>query len=204
MWTFTVKNKIKAAMLFFSVLCLVMLTNIQEQHLVKRINESVTSLYSDRLVVADYIHKLSNRMEKLLILFSTANYSSKEINLELNKINELNSLYEKTVLTDKENVNFNKFKIYIQQITHNVNDSDHAKAIEISKQALQTLETLSSIQLEEGKVKLDEVMRMTSTSRLMSYIEIVILIVIAILIQILVFSAKVDMGAKVPKDHNLN
>lgn len=191
-------------MLFFSVLCLVMLTNIQEQHLVKRINESVTSLYSDRLVVADYIHKLSNRMEKLLILFSTANYSPKEINLELNKINELNSLYEKTVLTDKENVNFNKFKIYIQQITHNVNDSDHAKAIEISKQARQTLETLSSIQLEEGKVKLDEVMRMTSRSRLMSYIEIVILIVIAILIQILVFSAKVDMGAKVPRDHNLN
>ncbi|UZJ64749.1 hypothetical protein OKW96_20840 [Sphingobacterium sp. KU25419] len=61
------------------------------------------------------------------------------------------------------------------------------------------METLSSIQVEEGKVKLDEVLSMTSTSRLMSYIEIVILIVIAVLIQILVFSAKVDMGAKVPK-----
>ncbi|MNT57190.1 hypothetical protein D3C72_1945430 [compost metagenome] len=53
-------------------------------------------------------------------------------------------------------------------------------------------------------MKLDEVLSMTSTSRLMSYIEIVILIVIAVLIQILVFSAKVDMGAKVPQDHNLN
>ena len=165
---------------------------------------SVTSLYSDRLVVADYINKLSNRIEKLLILLSATNYSSKEVNLELDKINQLNTLYEKTVLTDKENVNFNEFKIYIQQITQNVNTTDHAKAIEISKQARQTLETLSSIQLEEGKVKLDEVISMTSTSRLMSYIEIVILIIIAILIQILVFSAKVDMGAKVPKDHNLN
>ena len=65
-------------MLFFSVLCLVMLTNIQEQRLVKRINESVTSLYSDRLVVGDYIHKLSNRMDKLLILLSTANFSPKK------------------------------------------------------------------------------------------------------------------------------
>lgn len=204
MWTFTVKNKIKAAMLFFSVLCLVMLTNIQEQHLVKRINESVTSLYSDRLVVADYIHKLSNRMEKLLVLLSATQYSSKDVNLELDKINQINTLYEKTVLTDKENINFNKFKIYIQQIAKNVNATDHAKAIDISKQARQTLETLSSIQLEEGKVKLDEVISMTSRSRLMSYIEIVILIVIAILIQILVFSAKVEMGAKVPKDHNLN
>lgn len=191
-------------MLFFSVLCLVMLTNIQEQHLVKRINESVTSLYSDRLVVADYIHKLSNRMEKLLVLLSAPQYSSKNVNLELDKIKQINTLYEKTVLTDKENVNFNTFKIYIQQIAQNVNATDHAKAIEISKQARQTLETLSSIQLEEGKVKLDEVISMTSRSRLMSYIEIVILIVIAILIQILVFSAKVDMGAKVPKDHNLN
>jgi len=191
-------------MLFFSVLCLVMLTNIQEQHLVKRINESVTSLYSDRLVVADYIHKLSNRMEKLLVLLSAPQYSSKNVNLELDKIKQINTLYEKTVLTDKENVNFNTFKIYIQQIAQNVNATDHAKAIEISKQARQTLETLSSIQLEEGKVKLDEVISMTSRSRLMSYIEIVILIVIAILIQILVFSAKVEMGAKVPKDHNLN
>lgn len=204
MWTFTVKNKIKAAMLFFSVLCLVMLTNIQEQRLVKRINESVTSLYSDRLVVADYIHKLSNRMEKLLILLSATNFASKEVNLELEKINQLTTLYEKTVLTDKENVNFIKFKISIQHITQNVNAIDHAQAIEISKHARQTLETLSSIQLEEGKVKLDEVLRMTSTSRLMSYIEIVILIVIAVLIQILVFSAKVEMGAKVPKDHHLN
>ena len=191
-------------MLFFSVLCLVMLTNIQEQHLVKRINESVTSLYSDRLVVADYIHKLSNRMEKLLVLLSSPQYSSKDVNLELDKIKQINTLYEKTVLTDKENVNFNTFKICIQQIAQNVNATDHAKAIEISKQARQTLETLSSIQLEEGKVKLDEVISMTSRSRLMSYIEIVILIVIAILIQILVFSAKVEMGAKVPKDHNLN
>ncbi len=191
-------------MLFFSVLCLVMLTNIQEQHLVKRINESVTSLYSDRLVVADYIHKLSNRMEKLLVLLSSPQYSSKDVNLELDKIKQITTLYEKTVLTDKENVNFNTFKIYIQQIAQNVNATDHAKAIEISKQARQTLETLSSIQLEEGKVKLDEVISMTSRSRLMSYIEIVILIVIAILIQILVFSAKVEMGAKVPKDHNLN
>ncbi len=191
-------------MLFFSVLCLVMLTNIQEQHLVKRINESVTSLYSDRLVVADYIHKLSNRMEKLLVLLSAPQYSSKNVNLELDKIKQINTLYEKTVLTDKENVNFNTFKICIQQIAQNVNATDHAKAIEISKQARQTLETLSSIQLEEGKVKLDEVISMTSRSRLMSYIEIVILIVIAILIQILVFSAKVEMGAKVPKDHNLN
>ncbi|UPZ35580.1 MCP four helix bundle domain-containing protein [Sphingobacterium sp. PCS056] len=204
MWTFTVKNKIKVAMLFFSVLCLVMLTNIQEQRLVKRINESVTSLYSDRLVVGDYIHKLSNRMDKLLILLSTANFSPKEVHSELKKIDQLNTLYEKTVLTDKENINFNKFKIYIQQITQNFNATDHAQAIEISKYARQTLETLSSIQVEEGKVKLDEVLSMTSTSRLMSYIEIVILIVIAVLIQILVFSAKVDMGAKVPKDHRLN
>lgn len=204
MWTFTVKNKIKVAMLFFSVLCLVMLTNIQEQRLVKRINESVTSLYADRLVVADYIHQLSNRMEKLLVLLSATDLLAKEVNLELEKINQLNALYEKTVLTDKENINFNKFKIYIQQITENVKDKDHVKVIEISKHARQTLETLSSIQLEEGKVKLDEVLSMTSTSRLISYIEIVILIIIAVLIQILVFSAKVDMGAKVPKDHNLN
>jgi len=191
-------------MLFFSVLCLVMLTNIQEQHLVKRINESVTSLYSDRLVVGDYIHQLSNRMEELLILLSETSFSPKDVNLELKKINQLNTLYEKTVLTDKENINFNEFKIYIQQITQHVNSMDYANAIEISKHARQTLETLSSIQLEEGKVKLDEVLRMTSTSTLMSYIEIVILIVIAVLIQILVFSAKADMSAKVPKDHNLN
>jgi len=52
MWTFAIKQKMTAAVLLFAVIVLVMLTNMREQRTAKRISTAVTSLYEDRLVVA--------------------------------------------------------------------------------------------------------------------------------------------------------
>jgi len=193
MWSFTIKNKLTAALLLFTVLALVMLTNLQEQRMVTRINKAVTSIYEDRVVVGNYILNLSNHIEEILTLLTTSTDSTAPIiaiDTQLELIEKINSLYDKTVLTEKEQQNFSEFRILCKQIQSFTATQQNTKALEVTKKADYILETLSSIQVEEGKSMLDKVLSMTNTSNILSYIEIVVLIIIAILIQILVLSSK--------------
>lgn len=207
MWTFSIKNKLTAAALLFTVLCLVMLTNLQEQRMVSNINKAVTSLYEDRVVVGNYILSLSNHIEDILTLLSNnqTNSSSQAIEIQINKINRINILYDKTILTKTEQQNFSEFKILCEEIKLYNNQQNISQALESTKKADHILETLSSIQVEEGKSKLDEVLNMTSTSNILSYIELVVLIIIAVLIQILVLSSKTLLAKKQNgSNHHLN
>ena len=207
MWTFSIKNKLTAAALLFTVLCLVMLTNLQEQRMVSNINKAVTSIYEDRVVVGNYILSLSNHIEDILTLLSSdqTNSSSQAIEIQINKINRINILYDKTILTETEQQNFSEFKILCEEIKLYNNQQSISQALESTKKADHILETLSSIQVEEGKSKLDEVLNMTSTSNILSYIELVVLIIIAVLIQILVLSSKTLLTKKQnSSNHHLN
>lgn len=207
MWAFTIKNKLTAAALLFTVLCLVMLTNLQEQRMITNINKAVTSIYEDRVVVGNYILSLSNHIEDILTLLNSnqSSTSSQAIEKQLKQIDSINILYDKTILTEIEQKNFTAFKILCEDIKRYNNNQDVSKALESTKQADYILETLSSIQVEEGKSKLDEVLNMTNTGNILSYIEIVILIIIAVLIQILVLSSKTLLAKKKNTiNHHLN
>lgn len=207
MWAFTIKNKITAALLLFSVLCLVMLTNLQEQRMVKQINKAVTSLYEDRLVVGNYILSLSNHIDDILSLLAKPDHAGtpQAIGIQLNHINRIIGLYDKTILTETEQSNFSKFKILCAEIKLSNNSGDSEAALIATRNADHILETLSSIQVEEGKAKLDEVLGMTNTSNILSYIEIVVLIVIAVLIQVLVLSSRaLIQKPKAHTNHHLN
>lgn len=205
MWAFSIKNKITAALLLFFVLCLVLLTNLQEQRTIKNINKAVTSLYEDRLVVGSYILNLSNHIDDILSLLTTDEASYKAIDIQLNHINRLIGLYDKTVLTQIEKQNFSEFKALCLEIKTSNNAGNKNKALELTRKADYILDTLSFIQVEEGKSKLDEVLGMTNTSNILSYIEIVVLIIIAILIQVMVFSSKsLNSRPSTPSNHHLN
>lgn len=207
MWAFTIKNKITAALLLFTVLCLVMLTNLQEQRMVSQINKAVTSIYEDRVVVGNYIMQLSNHSKTILSSFNEGDPTNlqQEISFQLKEIDSISNLYDQTILTETEQINFSQFKILCQEIKKYNDVADTVRVLALTKKADHILGILSSIQVEEGKSKLDEVLQMTNTSNILAYIEIVILIVIAILIQILVLSSKAVMTKKqMPSNHHLN
>lgn len=207
MWAFTIKNKITAALLLFTVLCLVMLTNLQEQRMVSQINKAVTSIYEDRVVVGNYIMQLSNHSKTILSSFNEGDPTNlqQEISFQLKEIDSISNLYDQTILTETEQINFSQFKILCQEIKKYNDVADTVQVLALTKKADHILGILSSIQVEEGKSKLDEVLQMTNTSNILAYIEIVILIVIAILIQILVLSSKAVMTKKqMPSNHHLN
>ncbi|MCA5005316.1 MCP four helix bundle domain-containing protein [Sphingobacterium sp. WQ 366] len=203
--SFTTQNKIKTTTLIFSILCLILLTNIQERLMIKHVNESVTSLYEDRVVVGNYILQLSNYIEEISqLLKSNVTYNTHKIQATLAHIDTINIAYDKTYLTEKEKISFKKLIDDIEQIKEHLANSAYSTAFAKSLEAEKVLRILSSIQVEEGKNKLDEVLNMTSTRSFLSYLEIVIIIVISVLIQKIVLSTK-PIVIKNPKDnHQLN
>lgn len=205
MWTFAIKQKMTAAILLFTVIALVMLTNMREQRTATRISTAVTSIYEDRLVVAQYILQLSKQMEGITTgLEKDEEHVTTRINDHLAEVAALNALYEKTILTETERTNFETFKQLCETISLNNKTGNQAAALLAARDAGDTLQTLSSIQVEEGKNQLDEVLNMTYFSNILSYLELAILIVIAVIIQALVFASKTMMGIKKPTNEHLN
>ncbi|HLS37226.1 MAG TPA: hypothetical protein VK023_03050 [Sphingobacterium bovisgrunnientis] len=200
----TNRNKIKTTTLIFSVLCLILLTNLQERMMIKRLNETVTSIYEDRVVVGNYILQLSNYIEEIVqSLKSNPSNNSYLINL-LSKIDSINIAYDKTFLTEKEKINFIQFTQISEEMKKSIENGNFTDALNNGLQAENILRVLSSIQVEEGKDKLDEVLAMTNTRSILSYLEIVIIIVISILIQKIILSTKPLIIKKTENDHNLN
>lgn len=200
----TNRNKIKTTTLIFSVLCLILLTNLQERMMIKRLNETVTSIYEDRVVVGNYILQLSNYVEEIIqSLKSNPSNNSYLINL-LSKIDSINIAYDKTYLTEKEKINFIQFTQISEKMKESIENGNFTDALNNGLQAENILRVLSSIQVEEGKDKLDEVLAMTNTRSILSYLEIVIIIVISILIQKIILSTKPLIIKKTENDHNLN
>ena len=205
MWTFAIKQKMTAAILLFTVLGLVMLTNLREQRTTKRISTAVTSIYEDRLVVAEYILQLSKQIDGIITYLEKGEYlDTARIRNHLSNILALNLLYEETNLTSLEESNFDTFKALCKTISENNKAYNHASTLLAAQEAEKTLQTLSSIQIEEGKNKLDEVLDMTNFSNILSYLELVILIIVAAIIQMLVFSSKTMANIQRPKHQNLN
>lgn len=200
----TNRNKIKTTTLIFSVLCLILLTNLQERMMIKRLNETVTSIYEDRVVVGNYILQLSNYIEEIVqSLKSNPSNNSYLINL-LSKIDSINIAYDKTFLTVKEKINFIQFTQISEEMKKSIENGNFTDALNNGLQAENILRVLSSIQVEEGKDKLDEVLAMTNARSILSYLEIVIIIVISILIQKIILSTKPLIIKKTENDHNLN
>src|SRR5690606_15915968 len=198
----TNRNKIKTTTLIFSVLCLILLTNLQERMMIKRLNETVTSIYEDRVVVGNYILQLSNYIEEIVqSLKSNPSNNSYLINL-LSKIDSINIAYDKTFLTEKEKINFIQFTQISEKMKKSIENGNFTDALNNGLQAENILRVLSSIQVEEGKDKLDEVLAMTNTRSILSYLEIVI--IISILIQKIILSTKPLIIKKTENDHNLN
>ncbi|MGO1243781.1 MAG: MCP four helix bundle domain-containing protein [Sphingobacterium sp.] len=205
MWTFAIKQKMTAAALLFAVIVLVMLTNMREQRAAARISTAVTSLYEDRLVVAQYILQLSTQLDRMISDIEQGNPDvPAAIDDYLSEVQRLNALYEKTRLTEMERVNFERFKKLCQNIAENSMSGDRTTLLVTARAAGDTLQSLSSIQVEEGKNKLDEVLNMTYFSNLFSYLELAILIIIAIIIQALVFASKTIRSIKNTRPENLN
>lgn len=201
-------NKTKAAFILLIVMLIIILSNFNTLQNSKNVNENINAIYKDRLVVAHYIFQYSKELhfikaeaEKLDL---SDNIKKDEIIHTLDVIHTIDDLYAKTVLTNKEKQYFDAFLLSCKEINNQVGNKNWNKIAKSSVQALKTLESLSQIQIEEGKSKLAAANAMYTKNNSIGQLQIALLIILGGITFYLLIVKKVKRNIKIPEPPSMN
>jgi len=201
-------NKKKAAIILLVVMLIILLGNFNTLQNSKNVNENINAIYNDRLVVANYIFEYSKQLHFIkgeaekLDLSDTIKKS--EIIHTMDIIHNIDDLYARTVLTNKEKQYFDAFLSSCREINKLVSDKNWSRIAIASTEALKTLESLSDIQIEEGKLKLATANAMYSKNNSLGQLQIALLIILGGITFYLLIVKKVKKSIKIPEPPSLN
>lgn len=201
-------NKTKAAFILLIVMLLILLGNFNTLQNSKNVNENINEIYNDRLVVAHYIFQYSKELhfikaeaEKLGL---SDTVKKDEIIQTLNVIHTIDDLYAKTVLTNKEKKYFDAFLSSCKEINYEAASKNWDKVAVSSGEAIKTLESLSQIQIQEGKAKLANANAMYSKNNSLGQLQIALLIILGGITFYLLIVKKIKKTIKIPEPPSLN
>jgi hypothetical protein len=201
-------NKTKAAFVLLIVMLIILLGNFNTLQNSKKVNENINAIYKDRLVVSQYIfqyskqlHFIKSEAEKLDL---SDNIKKNEIITTLHIIHNIDDLYAKTVLTNKEKQYFDTFLSSCKEINKQVSGKNWNNIAKASTEALITLESLSNIQIEEGKLKLAAANTMYSKNSSLGQLQIALLIILGGITFYLLIVKKVKRSIKIPEPPSMN
>lgn len=205
-WTYRIKNKLLASAVLLSLCLLVLLSNYLDRKHTQNVKSAVSTLYEDRLVAEIYILKMTSTIYQIReILNSGAATTSKSGQIgDLSKtLNTTYTVYSKTKLTQKEQAAAAKLSQLLNQFESalardNYAPSDHTRKL------LETLDQLSTIQLEESKIIMKQVESQYATIKTSSEFAFAIVILILVVLQVLVFSGESLIPGFTPNDPRLN
>lgn len=201
-------NKTKAAFILLIVMLIILLGNFNTLQNSKNVNENINAIFNDRLVVAHYIFQYSKELhfikaeaEKLDL---SDNTKKNEIIHTLSVIHNIDDLYAKTVLTDKEKQYFDIFLSSCKEINKQVASKNWGEIVIASTEALKTLESLSQIQIQEGKAKLASANALYSKNDSLGQLQIALLIILGGITFYLLIVKKIKRTIKIPEPPSLN
>lgn len=201
-------NKTKAAFILLIVMLIILMGNFNTLLNSKKVNENINAIYKDRLVVAHYIFQYSKQLHFIKSETEKLNLSDKikkdEIIHTLNIIHDIDNLYAKTVLTNKEKQYFDTFLLSCKEINSQAANKNWDKIANSSNAALKTLESLSQIQIEEGKSKLAAANAMYSRNNSIGQLQIGLLIILGGITFYLLIVKKIKKTVKIPEPPSLN
>ncbi|MBW1655717.1 MCP four helix bundle domain-containing protein [Flavobacterium quisquiliarum] len=200
-------NKTKAAFVLLIVMLLILLGNFNTLQNSKNVNDNINAIYNDRLVVAHYIFQYSKQLHFIKAEAEKLNLSDNtrrtEIIHTLDIVHNIDDLYTKTVLTNKEKQYFDAFLLSCKEINNQVENKSWREIVNTSEEALKTLESLSQIQIEEGKAKLAAANAMYSKNNSIGQLQIALLIILGGITFYLLIK-KIKKTVKIPEPPSLN
>ena len=183
-------NRINIGFALATVFLLVLATNRIDQRHFDTVQETLSTVYNDRVVAQDYVYKMNNIMhKKRLQLFDSSAANNQE---NLNKeFATLIDVFSKTKLTKEEfktfedlKTNFEKLKL----IESKFEDQENSKKLLENINTIKTdLNNLALIQVSESKYKVGIAQKSLDTNNLMSKLEIGFLVLMGIVVQIAIF-----------------
>lgn len=220
-WTYSIKNKITAAVLLAAILIVTLANNLVERSHFKQLDASFASMYEDRMLVESYIFKLYENLHQRQVLIMEPEASDGYKHLEAAfsdsraQRNQLIEKYATTYLTPEEEIEFDKLKRIVASVDQvekdlviNEASTDQLNQLvsdnnEITSEAFASLSALSAIQTTEAQTIRDESERIILGNISISQLEMAILIIIGLVIQALIFSSK-SLKTTAQQKHHLN
>jgi hypothetical protein len=201
-------NKTKTAFVLLIVMLIILLSNFNTLQNSKKTNENINAIHKDRLVVTRYIFQYANALHsiKANTLETQLDDSQKKekIMAGIQNILNLDFLYLKTVLTPKEKTSFRAFQASCSTIVRESQNKNWRQVRQSSDQALQSLELLSQIQIEEGQSKLAQSNALHNGNTLLGELQIALLVVLGGCAMYLLIIKKKKIFVKVPESPSLN
>ncbi|EAR14523.1 MCP four helix bundle domain-containing protein [Robiginitalea biformata] len=202
------KDKIRFFAGLLLVFFVILATYRIDQANFDKVEDSIITIYEDRLVVKDLIFKIADLLDEkrmALATSDTAFFQRRNAVVDA-QIGQLLRLFRETRLTENEERTLTDFGEQIEQLqaaeAEMANPATHPDRDELSTR-LEVLKgqarTLSDIQLSEGKRQLLIGSRAIRSSKLLMQVELIVLIVLALGIQFLVLQ-KPRRKTKEPKE----
>jgi len=220
-WAYGIRRKVSAALLLLAIFVLLFVKNTLDSQNVHKLGTSFSSVYEDRLVVESYIYRMSEHLFRKKIMIDTCEDAATGAQVQplISKYNdairEIVAGYEDTKLTDEESLYFERFKENVTRLadlevaffrTLTKGGDLRAARSHITAQfnmASQNLDSLSSIQLAEGKALKEQSQKIVADSSILTRFEIGIIVAIGLMILVLIFESTA-IFARTPTRESLN
>ncbi|WP_430468167.1 MCP four helix bundle domain-containing protein [Winogradskyella ouciana] len=183
-------NRVNIGFALATVFLLVLATNRIDQRHFETVQDTLTTVYNDRVVAQDYVYKMNNIMhnKRLQLLDSNTTENQNKLNKEFATLIDV---FSTTKLTPKESKTFNDLKQNFETLKRNENKTEDQLNNKKLIDNLNTIETdlnnLALIQVSESKLKVGIAQKSLDTNNLMSNLEIGFLVFMGIIVQLVVF-----------------
>jgi hypothetical protein len=190
----TILNKIKWTASLLVVFLLILATNLIDQDHFRNVRQSIVTIYEDRLVVKDYIYDLAMVLSDKHFAIATNDLDylqTKAAEDNEAMFNSVDKFYQ-TKLTKDERKILDSFSKKLQEFIQNekilTSDINMDKSVLTSQIASlkRDLQSLSDIQMKEGKKQLSIANRSVNSIDMFTRIEIIALVIIGIVFQIVI------------------
>ncbi|HNR73178.1 MAG: Four helix bundle sensory module for signal transduction [Bacteroidetes bacterium OLB12] len=204
-WAYSIQNKLAASATLFVLCLLVLFSNYQDQKHTDNVKNSISTLYADRLVVEDYILKITIDIYEIKQILSASGGSpeniANQIEASLQHIEGLTTAYQKTKLTKAED---EKFTLLLKTLTEFESSDESISRLSLANKALVLLNELSTIQLEESKLIMRQAENLYKSGKVASQFAFALTIIILLILQALVFTSKTLKTSANASTTNLN
>jgi hypothetical protein len=189
-WAYYIKHKAKVVALLLLIIILILGKNIYDRITFSSLDDSIASIYHDRLMPATYIFQLTDRLyQKRLLNGAGGQSNSAKLDEEHDKfISEIMTAYEKTYFTTAEKEQWIGFKQALDEynIFNNAAEKNQEAISNSFKKVIRSLEALSHIQASEGNQLFSSSKSNVSGMIIISQLELALLLILGIVALILV------------------
>lgn len=205
-WTYSIKNKLAASGILLLLCILVLASNYIDRNHTDNVKNAISTLYEDRLIAEEYILKMTSGVYQIReVIHSDVSslHKVRMINNQLLTIKEANNAYQKTKFTSVEKGKADELQQVLEDF-ESINLNTTPIKLEVANKALNILNQLSSIQLEESKKIMDHAETLYVSGKTSSQFVFALIIIILFALQALVFTSNSLLPRNKPKSASLN